>query len=327
MKKILIIFTGGTIGMKIDEVSGGNIPGLSGQDILKMTPVINTIAKIEYNDFGMIPGPHMTPEKMMELSSLIKHKIRIEKFDGVVVTHGTDTLEETAFLVDLTYNLSVPIVFVGSLKSSSEAGWDGPSNLIDGVFTAQSDEARRRGVLVVMNGEIHSASQVTKTHTHTLNTFKSSNIGPIGFIDDNKVYFYQKFSRRQYIKTNKIQTNISLIKCGSGMDSSLLNYCVNSGVKGIVVEAMGRGNVPPTMLEGIKNAVSKNIPVVVVSRCHMGKVLDSYGYAGAGKDLRNIGVIFGDNLPGQKARIKLMLAVKISDNIEVIREIFEKGFY
>jgi L-asparaginase len=327
MKKIIIIFTGGTISMKNDSENSAAVPSMSGEDILDLTPGINKIANIHFLNFGMLPGPHITPEKMLELSNLVQHKTEIEGYDGVVITHGTDSLEETAYLVDLTYNGSKPIIFVGSMKNSSELGWDGPPNLIDAVHTAVSDDAQNRGVMVVMNKEIHSASQVTKTNTHTLDTFKSMDFGPIGFVDNNKVYFYFSYTKRQYINTKIIESNVDLIKCGCGMDDRLLKFCVDSGSKGIVIEGMGRGNIPPKMVSGVEYALNKNIPVVLVSRCLMGKVLDDYGYEGAGRELTAKGVILGDNLPGQKARIKLMVALGLTDKILEIKEIFERNYY
>lgn len=327
MKKIIIIFTGGTISMKNDKSMNAAVPAMTGEDILKMTPGIETIADIHYLDFSMIPGPHMTPAKMMELSKLIKHKLEYEDYDGAVVTHGTDSLEETAYLVDLTSNVEKPIVFVGAMKSASELGWDGPVNLIDAVYTAACSESWGRGVLVVMNNEVHSASQVTKTNTHTLDTFKSVDFGPIGFIDDNKVHYYQSYTKRQYIAVDTVDSKVDLIKCACGMDDRLLKYCVDSGAHGIVIEGMGRGNIPPEMVKGVEYALNKDIPVILVSRCHRGKVLDSYGYAGAGRDLTQKGVILGDNLPGQKARIKLMVALSHTRNIKDIKDIFERNYY
>jgi len=327
MKKIIIIFTGGTISMKKDESNNAAVPAMSGKDILKLTPSINLAADIHFLDFGMMPGPHMTPEKMLELSRIISNKVEGEGYDGVVITHGTDSLEETAYLVDLTYNGSKPVIFVGSMRNSSEPGWDGPQNLMDAVYTAISDEARDRGVMVVMSGEVHSASQVTKTNTHTLDTFKSKDFGPIGFVDNNKVYFYYNYTKNQYIDTERIDSNVDLIKCGCGMDDRLLKFCVDSGTHGIVIEGMGRGNIPPKMVSGVEYALNKNIPVVLVSRCLMGRVLDDYGYEGAGRELTERGVILGDNLPGQKARIKLMVALGYTKELSKIKEIFEKNYY
>lgn len=327
MKKLIIIFTGGTIAMKTDTAINAAVPAMTGADILKMTPGLETIADIHFLDFSMIPGPHMTPKKMLELSKLIQSKLENEGFDGAIVTHGTDSLEETAYLVDLTSTSEKPIVFAGAMKSSSELGWDGPVNLIDAVITAASNESWNRGVLVVMNSEVHSAAQVTKTNTHTLDTFKSVDFGPIGFIDNNKVYYYQRYTKHQIISTETVDGNVDLIKCACGMDDRLLRFCVDSGTHGIVIEGMGRGNIPPDMVKGVEYALSKNIPVILVSRCLKGKVLDSYGYAGAGKDLTQKGVILGDNLPGQKARIKLMVALGYTKNISEIKDIFERNYY
>jgi L-asparaginase len=327
MKKIIIVFTGGTIAMKIDEKTNAAVPAITGEQILQMTPGLGRIAEIGFLNFSNIPGPHMTPEKMFELSRTIQHKMEVEGFDGAVVTHGTDSLEETAYLVDLTSNTDKPIIFVGSMKSSSELGFDGPVNLIAATYAAASDDAYGRGVLVVMNNEVHSAAQVTKTNTHTLDTFKSADFGPIGFIDNDKAYFYHNYTKRQYINTDKIDSHVDLIKTACGMDDRLLHFCVDSGTHGIIIEGMGRGNIPPTMVPGVEYALSKGIPVVLVSRCLMGKVLDSYGYPGAGKELTNRGVILGDNLPGQKARIKLIVALGLTKKITEIKDIFEKNYY
>jgi L-asparaginase len=327
MKKIIIIFTGGTIAMKNDVKLNAAVPAMTGEDILNMTPGLENIADIHFLDFSMIPGPHMTPSKMMELSKLIQQKLENEGYDGAVVTHGTDSLEETAYFVDLTSISEKPIVFVGAMKSSSELGWDGPVNLIDAVYTAASNESWCRGTLVVMNNEVHSASQVTKTNTHTLDTFKSVDFGPIGFIDNQKVYYYHRYTKRQCIPIENVDSQVDLIKCACGMDDRLLRFCVDSGAHGIVIEGMGRGNIPPEMVPGVEYALSKDIPVILVSRCHRGKVLDSYGYIGAGKDLTQKGVILGDNLPGQKARIKLMVALGSTKNISEIKDIFERNYY
>ena len=327
MKKIIIIFTGGTISMKKDKTSNAAVPAMSGEEILKLVPGLDSVAEINFLDFGMLPGPHMTTEKMLELSKLITNKTEFEDYDGVIVTHGTDSLEETAFLVELTYNGSKAVIFTGSMKSSSETGWDGPSNLKDSVITAISEETKNRGVLVVMNGEIHSAAQVTKTNTHSLDTFKSMDFGPMGFIDNGKVNFYYSYNKKQYISIDIIESNVDIIKCACDMDHRLIKFCVDSGSKGIVIEGMGRGNIPPKMVPGVEYALSKNIPVILVSRCFTGRVFADYGYEGAGKELTDKGVILGDNLTGQKARIKLMTALSYTKDINKIKEIFEKNFY
>ncbi len=325
--KVAVIFTGGTISMKVDPSLNAAIPALSSDEIIGMVTNIERFTEIETINYGDYPGPHITPKMMMELSKLVKKTVERNDITGVVLTHGTDTLEETAYLLDLTIKSKKPIVVVGAMRNSSELGYDGPSNLSAAICTAISKEAINKGVLVVMNNEVNAASEVTKTNTLSLDTFKSPEFGPLGIVDNDEVIFYRDIVNHHHIETENIESKVALIKCVAGMDSDLIDYCVDCGYKGIVVEALGRGNVPLEMFEGIKRSLDKNIPVVIVSRCPTGRVLDTYGYPGGGKNLRNIGAIFGNNLPGQKARIKLMLILSITDDINVIREIFEKDIY
>lgn len=325
LHKVAVVFTGGTISMKIDPRIAAAIPALSSEEIMSMVTNIDKYADIEIINFSNIPGPHMSPQKMMELATTVKKLVSRDDITGVVITHGTDSLEETAYLLDLTINSVKPIIVVGAMRSSSELGYDGPSNLSAAICTAISEQAKNKGVMIVMNTEVNSASEVTKTHTLSLDTFKSMEFGPLGIVDNDEVIFYREITRHDHIETERIEENVDLIKCGIGMDSRLLNFCVDSGAKGIVIEAMGRGNIPPHMVQGVEYALKNNVAVVMVSRCPMGRVLDTYGYEGAGRSLRNLGVIFGGSLPGQKARIKLMLA--LGQNKKSIKDIFEKGLY
>jgi L-asparaginase len=327
MKKVAVVFNGGTISMKVDPRIKAAVPTLTGQEIMAMVTGIEKYAQIESNTFSNLPGPHMTPEAMLQLSKHIQKMLSREDITGVVVTHGTDTLEETAFLLDLTIKNSKPVVVTGSMRNSSELGYDGPANLAASICTVISEEAKSRGVLVCLNDELNCASEVTKSNSMSLDTFKSPNFGPIGIVDSNEVIFYRDSLRKQHILTDVIESKVDLIKCAAGMDSKLINFCIEQGTKGLVIEAMGRGNIPPQMIQGIENAISKGIPVVLVSRCFQGRVLDSYGYPGGGKELRNLGVIFGDNLPGQKARIKLMAALGKTQDMDEIKNVFEVGHY
>lgn len=323
MKKVGIIFNGGTITMKFDPKIHATVPTLSGEEIMAMVTGIENFAKVEYSTFSNLPGPHFTPQKMLELSKYIEKYLERDDIAGVVVTHGTDTLEETAYFLDLTLNSEKPVVVTGSMRNGSELGYDGPANLAASICTAISDDARNRGVLVVLNGEVNCASEVTKSNTMSLDTFKSPEFGPIGIVDNNEVLFYRNRNGRQYIKVDTLETRVDLIKCAAGMDSKLIDFCVQEGARGIVIEALGRGNIPPQMVGGVKRAIDKGVAVVIVSRCFEGRVLGTYGYEGGGKNLVDMGVIFGEHMPGQKARIKLMLALSASDNVEDVRRIFE----
>jgi len=321
-KNILVVFTGGTFSMTIDEKTGGAVPRFSGEELLHKIPEAKKLAKITCFDFGKYPGPHMTPQLMFKLSQTIKKLISKEKFGGVIVTHGTDTLEETAYLLDLTIKTEIPIVLIGSMKNSSEPDWDGPQNLINAIHLCLNKNCENLGVLVCLNGEINAASEVTKIYTEQMDSFRSLDFGALGFVQNGKVILNRLPRKLETIKTKKINTNVDLLTVYAGMDEKFFKYSVESGAKGLVVEALGVGNVPPAAFEGIKYVIEKNIPVVLVSRCPAGETLDIYGYPGAGKWLNKIGVIFADYLNGQKARIKLMLALGMTRDQKKLKELF-----
>ena len=326
-KKVAVVFTGGTISMTIDPDLGAAIPSLSGEEILSLATNINKVATNEGHNFDEIPSPHMTFEKLMELKQYINNLLDRDDVCGVVVTHGTDSLEETAYFLDLVINNEKPVVVTGAMRSISELGYDGSSNLSAAVCTAISDSARGKGVLVAMNNEVLMASEVTKIDTLALNTFQAPSHGSLGIIDCNQLVLLKDASKKTFIDTDKYEPKVALIKTGLDMGDDLIKFAADAGYKGIVIEGMGRGNIPPEAFEGIKYAREKGIQVVLVSRCLTGRVYDSYGYLGSGRDLKNIGCIFGGDLPGQKARIKLMLALGKTNDEQELKDIFEKGIY
>ena len=322
MKKILIVFTGGTFSMMIDKETGETVPRYSGEELVEMIPSAKEMADISCYDFGKYPGPHVTPVIMLELSRQIKLKLSETNYDGVIVTHGTDTLEETAYLLDLTIKTDIPIVVTGSMKNSSEPGWDGPGNLLDSISICLNKNSQGIGVLVCLHGEVNAASEVTKIFSHEVDTFKSLDFGSLGFVQDGKVTYNRHPRHLEHIETDKVITNVDLITVYSGMEEKFFKFSADSKVEGLVIEALGIGNVPPAAFEGIKYAAEKKIPLVLVSRCPAGETDDIYSYPGAGKHLRNLGVIFTDYLNGQKARIKLMLALGTTSDISELNKMF-----
>ncbi len=323
MKNILIVFTGGTFSMKIDETTKAAVPYFHGKELLAKIPEADKYANVSLYEFGNYPGPHMTPELMLNLSRKVNEFTKRNDVDGVIITHGTDTLEETAYFLDLTLETSKPVVVIGAMKTSTEADWDGPRNLLDAIHICNNPNSKNLGVLVCLNGEINAASEVTKTHTEDIETFHSLDFGALGFVDRGRVFFNRMPRKLETIKTEKVISNVDLIKAYAGMDEKFFKFSADSGAEGIVVEAMGVGNVPPKAFNGIKYAVEKNIPVVLVSRCPAGETLDIYGYPGAGKWLKEIGVIFADYLNGQKARIKLMISLGVTKNLTELKKLFE----
>lgn len=326
-KTIQLIFTGGTISMQIDPHLGAAVPTLSGHEILSTVTHLDAHIHCRSFDYGQLPGPHMTPQTMWDLAGVIRRFLDDEAVDGVVVTHGTDTLEETAYFMDLLLDSEKPVVFTGAMRNASELGFDGPSNLRDAILVAAAPAARSMGVLVCLNEQIVAAAEATKTHTEEQGTFQSPNFGPLGIVDTGKVLFYRRPILRQTIPAMRLEEPVDLFKMYTGADDRFIRYAVDSGSQGLVIEALGRGNVPPAVVPGIEYALSKGLPVVITSRAVRGRVLDVYGYEGAGKRLRQLGAIFADYLNSQKARIKLMLALGATHDPSQVRQYFEEGRY
>jgi len=175
---IALIFTGGTISMRVDDAQGGAVPALSGKEIIAATRGIEKVAPVELDEWGAFPGPHMTLERMWALRGRIAQHLARAEIDGVVVTHGTDSLEESAYLVARSLPAEKPVVFTGAMRTASDLGWDGPANLIDAVRVAASPDSRGFGTIVVMGGRVFTGLDVTKTHTHHLDAFESPGRGP-----------------------------------------------------------------------------------------------------------------------------------------------------
>jgi L-asparaginase len=305
--RITIVFTGGTISMGFDPAAGGAVPILSPEEILARVPGLAEVAQVEAIDFARLPGPHVTPRRMFELGILVREQTARDDVDGVVVTHGTDTLEETAYLLDLMLSTHKPVVFVGAMRNSSELGWDGPANLRSAVRVAADPKAGGLGVLVSLNDEVLAAAEATKTHTEAIGTFKSRDFGPLGFVDKDQVIITHSRPRRETVPVQRLEERVEIVKLSAGSDGRLIRLAVQDGVKGLVLEGTGRGNVPLTALPETLRAIRAGIPVVITTRCPHGRVLDTYAYEGAGKQLVQAGGILGGMLPSHKARLKLML--------------------
>lgn len=310
--------------MRIDPATGGAIPMLSGEEIIAQVPGLNAIADYDLINFDRLPGPHWTVERMLELAAAIREKLSHERIVGAVVTHGTDTLEETAYFLDLVLDTEKPVVLIGAMRNSSELSWDGPENLAAAVRVAIDRQASGLGVVVAMNSQIISAAEAIKTHTESTDTFQSRDFGPLGFVDKDRVIIMRRPFEREHILTDRAESQVDIIKMYIGADDRLINFAIDDGTRGLVVEALGRGNVTPAALPAIQRAIEAGLPVVITSRCPRGRVLDTYAYEGAGKQLRRMGAILGGMLPSHKARIKLMLALGAGWSVEQIRESFEK---
>ncbi|HAY2189320.1 TPA: asparaginase [Staphylococcus aureus] len=321
MKHLLVIHTGGTISMSQDQsnkvVTNDINPISMHQD------VINQYAQIdELNPFN-VPSPHMTIQHVKQLKDIILEAVSNKYYDGFVITHGTDTLEETAFLLDLILGIEQPVVITGAMRSSNEIGSDGLYNYISAIRVASDEKARHKGVMVVFNDEIHTARNVTKTHTSNTNTFQSPNHGPLGILTKDRVQFHHMPYRQQALENVNEKLNVPLVKAYMGMPGDIFSFYSREGIDGMVIEALGQGNIPPSALEGIQQLVSLNIPIVLVSRSFNGIVSPTYAYDGGGYQLAQQGFIFSNGLNGPKARLKLLVALSNNLDKAEIKSYFE----
>lgn len=308
MKRILVIHTGGTISMSEDKDTG-KVETNAEHPMHRHQAFIQSLGDIkEINPF-QVPSPHMNNQYINQLKDIITESIDKDEYDAFVITHGTDTLEETAYLLDLTIDTNLPIILTGAMRSSNEIGSDGLYNYVSALKVASTDEAQNKGVMVVFNDEIHTAKNVTKTHTSNTSTFQSPNYGPIGSVTKTHVIFHhQPFPYKKYPNINP-NIKIGIVKAHMDLSSDLLDFFVEKQYDGLIIEALGQGNMPPTALQGIQNLLDADIPVVMVSRSFNGIVGGIYAYEGGGYQLQQMGIILSNGLNGQKARLKLLVGL------------------
>jgi len=320
-----MIATGGTIAMKIDPEKKAPVPAISGEDLVATVPEIAKVAKIEVQNLSNVPSDYMDPERWQGLQKAVVEALARPEVAGVIVSHGTDTLEETAWFLDLTVSTPKPIVLIGAQRNASEPDFDGPRNLLNAARICASPDARDKGAMITLNNQINAAREVTKAHTSDVETFKSGDFGFLGIADYDRVIFLRAPLRRQHIalKEQKLPY-VEIVPMYGGADGTLVKAAANAGAKGIVIQALGWGNVNIPMYEAIVEVIKQGIPVVVSTRVPNGRVLPVYGFKGGGKTTKDAGAIFADNLSPQKARILLMLALQTTSKAEEIQKLFDK---
>ncbi|HEM60998.1 MAG TPA: asparaginase [Chloroflexi bacterium] len=322
MSRVHIVPTGGTIAMVHQESAGGAVPSLGTAELVDL--LSEGAGPVAIDEFCNLPSAHFTLADIWGLRTQIEHLVKQDDVRGVVVTHGTDTMEESAYLADLTVDTAKPIVFTGAMRTASEVGYDGGANLVAAVRVAASDSAEGLGAMVVMNQEVHAARHVVKTHTQSTDTFKSPEYGPLGRVYGDAVVIERRV-RRQHIPCPGRVEDVHLIRLAVGMDDIPLRRLLEARAAGVVIESLGGGRVPPWWMPTIRESVEQGMMVVVGSRCSVGRVYDAYGYEGAYRDLQAAGAIFAEGLNGQKARIKLMVALGGGRDRAAIQALFSEG--
>lgn len=317
-KKILVLHTGGTISMQADA-TGAVVTSQENP----MNHVSNPLEGIEVHslDFFNLPSPHIKPKHMLALYHKIKEEAN--NYDGVVITHGTDTLEETAYFLDTMKIPPIPIVLTGAMRSSNELGSDGVYNYLSALRVASDDKAADKGVLVVMNDEIHAAKYVTKTHTTNVSTFQTPTHGPLGLIMKQEILYFKTAEPRVRFDLEHIQGLVPIISAYAGMTDELIDMLDLEQLDGLVIQAFGAGNIPKETAQKLENLLQKGIPVALVSRCFNGIAEPVYAYQGGGVQLQRAGVFFVKELNAQKARLKLLIALNAGLKGQALKDYME----
>jgi L-asparaginase len=322
---VVVLSTGGTIASTHSDEEGGFTSNLAGEQLVAAVPGLEQVARVEVQDVANVGSTNMTPALWLEVSRRANEALERREVAGVLVTHGTDTMEETAYFLDLTVTSQKPVIMVGAMRAASEWDADGPRNILDAARVAVSNESRGKGALVVLNGEIHAAREVTKTHSLSVETFGTPEFGALGIVDSDGVRFYRAPLRRHTIEMgpNVLLPVVDIIPNYAGSDGRLIRGLLNEGhVDGLVVDAAGAGNIAGALFEAVREARAQGVAVVVTSRTHAGRVLPLYAGGGGGTTLHEIGCVFADNLSAQKARVLLIAALTQTGDPKELREIF-----
>lgn len=322
---VKMIATGGTIAMKIDPVKNAPVPAISGEDLVATVPEIAKFAKIEVLNLANVPSDYMDPVLWVKLQKAVVEALARPEVVGVIVSHGTDTLEETAYFLDLTVSSEKPIVLIGAQRNASEKDFDGPRNILNAARICVSPDSRGKGAMIALNNQINAAREVTKTHTSDVETFKSGDFGFLGNVDIDRVLFYRAPLRRQHVPlTQDKLPYVEIVAMYGGADGAMIRAAVAAGAKAIVVQGLGWGNMNIPMYEAVQEAIAKKVVVIVSTRVPNGRVLPVYGFKGGGKTLKDAGAVMADNLSPQKARILAMLALQKTSDPSELQKLFDR---
>jgi L-asparaginase len=321
---IAIITTGGTIAQKYDAEAGGAVPAVSGEALVEAVPALKELANLRVIPLVNIDSRDMTPELWLRLARLVNETLADPTVCGVVVTHGTDTMEDTAYVLDLTLASDKPVVMTGAQRDATTPDADGPRNLLNAVRQAVDPDARGRGVTVTFDSKIFYARPVSKCHTNHVSAFAAGYYGQAGEIDDKQITWFNRPERRPPFPIPDRLPKVDLIYVYPGADGGLIDSAISNGARGIVVCGYGIGNVNLPVFQAIERARQKQIPVVLTTRVPEGRVYPAYGGEGGGSSMKNLGVIFGENLLPWKARILLMLSLTVADDPAEMQGYFDR---
>ncbi|MGR3377872.1 asparaginase [Salipiger abyssi] len=302
-KTVVLIATGGTIASTEDAAEGAVNANLSGHDLLARLHSRPEGISVREEAFGALGSYALDLGMAHRLCRRIAAILENPEVVGVVVTHGTDTMEESAYLSDILVTSEKPVVFTGAQRHAGEPDTDGPRNIADAIRCAASDALRGIGTVVLFEGDIHAAREVSKTHTSRVDAFRSAGLGKLGEVDGGEVYLYRRPTQRVHVATKRLESRVELMLLGLGTSPEYLDFCLQSGVKAVVLAAFGRGNAPRGFADAVRRLSTHNIPVIVASRCPEGRTLPVYGRDSGGCSLAAAGAYFSGSLSPIKARL------------------------
>ncbi len=323
--EVVLIFTGGTIGMSESPEAGGVVPDDNFNKLLsEITPDDKDI-KIRPVLWSDIPSPHMSPEKMFKLSQDVDAYLTEDQVLGAVILHGTDLMAETAYALDLTVNSPKPVILTGAMRYFNESGYDGIRNLVDAVRVCLLPPPEGTDVIIQMADKLFAAKNAIKSSSLNVDPFIGQNTGRIGFIAGESVILTRANSGRRprfTFPVTGVDNNVHLVGCHPGMNSTILEKLLETDVKGIVLEGFGAGNTPPELVSGIEKCLEAGVHVILCTRCVEGGVWPIYAYKGGAANLKQKGVITAGGLSALKATILLQLLIGSNCPAEQIKTIF-----
>ena len=318
----MVLATGGTIVTRLDAETGRTRPTLSGDELVARLPLPLEGIAIETEQVMNLPSYAIGPREMGAIARAVNRALARPDVAGAVVTHGTTTLEDTAFMTDLLLQGEKPVVFTGAMLNADQPDSDGPRNVWSAVRVAASAEARGLGALVCLMGEILAARDATKLHKTAPSTFSSLEGGVLGRVDLDRVVFYRPPIRRRTIRVDGPVEPVAFIAVVPGMGDGLVRAAVEQGARGIVIQGLpGSGGLPPTFVPGVEAALRAGIPVVLTARSPLGR-MPPYRAGGTGSPLAELGLIYAGNLLPNKAWDLLSVALAETDDVERLRAIF-----
>jgi L-asparaginase len=325
LPKVAVLSLGGTISSTNTGGGPGVVPTLSGEALVEDVPQIAEVAEVSAASFRQVASSELTVDDLAELAAEITRRME-DGAAGAVVTQGTDTIEESAFVLDLLVDRDEPVVVTGAMRNPTLPGADGPANLLASVQVAASAVARGLGTVVVLNDEIHAARFVRKSHTQSPATFESPLAGPVGFVSEGTPRVTLRPANRHHVSlpTGSRDRPVALLTGALGDDGRLVGEVERLGYAGLVIEAMGGGHLPSVTVEPLAS-LARDMPVVLASRTGGGEVLRrTYGFPGSETDLLSRGLINAGTLDGRKARLLLSLLLRSGATGEEISATFDR---